>query len=128
MRDTSEETNKGVFEGSENTPILANRIKEGGAVFSTSSSVSDGGGMPTRRDGGLGKGTESLPKRDANMSKTDFVAYAAMVALLGQMRAEGFVTKEDSELIKEKLMVDFHVDCDSTVGMGPYGRGGKQNA
>jgi len=96
--------------------------------FSTSSSVSDGGGIPTRRDGGLEKGTDGLPKRDAGLSKADFVAYAAMVALLGQMRAEGFITEEERGLIKTKLMADFRVDCDSTVGMGAYGKGGKQNA
>lgn len=128
MRDTNEETNNDIGQGGQNTPILANRIKEGGAVFSTSSSVFDGGGMPTRRDGGLEKGKENLPKRDASQSKEDFVAYAAMVALLGQMKADGLVTKEDGELIKAKLMADFHVNCDSTAGMGPYGRGGKQNA
>ena len=122
------ETNNNIGEGGQNTPILANRIKEGGAIISTSSSVFDGGGTPTRRDDGLEKGMINPPKRDANLSKEDFMAYAAMVTLLGQMRAEGFVTKEDSELIKAKLMADFHVDCDSTVGMGPYGRGGKQNA
>jgi len=51
-----------------------------------------------------------------------------MVALLGEMRAEGFITEEERGLIKAKLMADFHVDCDSTVGTGPYGKGGKQNA
>lgn len=106
------ETNNDVGEGGQNTPILANRIKEGGAVFSTSSSVFDGGGTPTRRDDGLGKGTKRQAERDANKGGEDFRRYIKLLALLAIFQSEGRLTDEESKTMKAAIMGRYKVDSD----------------
>jgi hypothetical protein len=133
MQETNEKTNKGVFEGSENTPILANRIKEGGAIISTSSSVFDGGGTPTRRADEAEKRAKRQTERDANKGGEDFRRYIKLLALLAIFQSEGRLIDEESKTMKAAIMERYKVDSDWMLNRrvadppGSKKQGGQEN-